>query len=66
MMYSKIINPKTGQKVSITGKLGHYILKQYLKQLENGETMVGGGKKNKGHKNRLKKINRAEHGIVTN
>ena len=45
MMYSKIINPKTGQKVSITGKLGQNILKQYLKQLENGETMVGGGQK---------------------
>ena len=29
-MYSKITNPITGRKVSITGKLGRKILKNYF------------------------------------
>ena len=32
-LYSKIVNPKTGRKVSIYGKLGKKILKNYLNKL---------------------------------
>ena len=35
-MYSKITNPITGRKVSITGKLGRKILKDYLTVLNGG------------------------------
>ena len=31
--YSKIVNPDTGRKVSIFGKLGQKILSNYLNQL---------------------------------
>ena len=30
-MYNKIINPKTGRKVSIYGKIGKKILNNYIK-----------------------------------
>ena len=30
MTYSKIVNPKTGRKVSTSGRIGREILKQYL------------------------------------
>ena len=33
MLYDKIINPKTGKKVSIYGKLGKQILQEYFKQV---------------------------------
>ena len=36
MTYSKIVNPKTGRKVSISGRLGREILKQYLNVLTGG------------------------------
>jgi len=36
MAYSKIINPKTGRKVSITGKLGQNILRNYIAVLRGG------------------------------
>ena len=36
MSYSKIINPKTGRKVSINGRLGKEILKQYINVLVGG------------------------------
>ena len=36
MSYSKIINPLTGRKVSIYGKLGKTILKNYLRVLRGG------------------------------
>ena len=32
-MYSKITNPKTGRKVSISGKIGQNIINNYVKQL---------------------------------
>ena len=32
-MYSKITNPKTGRKVSISGKTGQNIINNYVKQL---------------------------------
>ena len=35
-MWQKIINPKTGRKVSITSKLGKNILNNYINQLQNG------------------------------
>ena len=35
-MYSKIVNPMTGRKVSITGKLGKTILNTYLNVLSGG------------------------------
>ena len=34
MSYSKIINPKTGRKVSINGRLGKEILKQYIRNVD--------------------------------
>lgn len=40
-MYSKIVNPLTGRKVSVTGKLGKTILNTYLNILSGGE---GGGR----------------------
>ena len=36
MTYSKIVNPKTGRKVSINGRIGREILKQYLNVLTGG------------------------------
>ena len=35
-MYSKIANPKTGRMVSVNGKLGQEILRNYLNVLEGG------------------------------
>ena len=35
-MYSKIVNPKTGRKVSITGRLGKTILRNYFNVLNGG------------------------------
>ena len=35
-MYSKIVNPKTDRRVSITGKLGKTILRNYLLVLSGG------------------------------
>lgn len=35
-MYSKIANPKTGRMVSVNGKLGKEILRNYLNVLEGG------------------------------
>lgn len=35
-MYSKIVNPKTGRQVSINGRLGRQILKNYLIVLNGG------------------------------
>ena len=35
-MYSKIVNPATGRKVSISGKLGKQILQNYLNSLQYG------------------------------
>ena len=35
-MYSKIINPKTGRKVKVTGVLGRKILQNYLNYLNGG------------------------------
>ena len=34
-MYSKIANPKTGRMVSVNGKLGQEILRNYLNVLRN-------------------------------
>lgn len=34
-MYSKILNPKTGRKVSTKGKLGQNILRKYINSLSN-------------------------------
>ena len=39
-MYSKIINPLTGRKVSITGKLGKTVLRNYLQVLIGGAAAV--------------------------
>ena len=35
-MYDKIMNPKTGRKVNINGKLGRQILRNYLDVLQGG------------------------------
>ena len=35
-MYSKIVNPKTGRKVSITGRIGKTILRNYFNVLNGG------------------------------
>ena len=35
-MYDKIVNPKTGRKVNINGKLGRQILRNYLDVLQGG------------------------------
>ncbi len=35
-MYSKIVNPKTGRKVSVNGRLGKRILRNYLIFLSGG------------------------------
>ena len=37
-MYKKIINPETGRKVSINGKLGKTILRHYINVLQGGVT----------------------------
>lgn len=39
-MYSKIINPKTGRKVSINGRLGKFILRNYLNVLYGGRYKI--------------------------
>lgn len=36
-MYSKIINPDTGRKVSINGKIGKLVLKKYIDRLRGGQ-----------------------------
>ena len=36
-MYSKIVNPKTGRKVSVGGRLGRDILRRYLIVLRGGD-----------------------------
>ena len=36
-MYSKIVNPKNGQYVSVTSKLGKQILKNYLVVLKGAQ-----------------------------
>ena len=41
-MYSKIVNPMTGRRISITGKLGKIILRNYINILM-GEAAVHGG-----------------------
>uniref|UniRef100_A0A6C0B630 Uncharacterized protein n=1 Tax=viral metagenome TaxID=1070528 RepID=A0A6C0B630_9ZZZZ len=35
-MYSKIVNPKTGRKVSVTSRLGKSIIRKYLNVLSGG------------------------------
>lgn len=37
MMYSKIINPITGRKVNINGKIGRLVLKSYINRLRGGQ-----------------------------
>jgi len=32
-MYNKIVNPRTGRRVSVSGKLGRQIIRNYLNQL---------------------------------
>ena len=32
-MYSKIVNPKTGRKVSISGKIGRQVIARYIEQV---------------------------------
>ena len=39
MTYSKIVNPKTGRKVSTSGRIGREILKQYLNVLTGGASL---------------------------
>ena len=39
-MYSKIVNPKTGRKVSVTSRLGKNILRKYLSVLPGGAAPV--------------------------
>tara|TARA_B110000967_G_C18550664_1_gene395199 strand:+ start:410 stop:571 length:162 start_codon:yes stop_codon:yes gene_type:complete len=36
-MYSKITNPETGRKISINGKLGKTILRNYINVLQGGD-----------------------------
>ena len=40
-MYSKIINPKTGRPVNVTGKLGRLILENYINVLQGGMPQDG-------------------------
>jgi len=44
-MYSKIINPETGRKVSVKGRLGQIILRNYMKEL-SGKFSKGGAQTN--------------------
>ena len=46
-MYSKIVNPKTGRSVIVTGKLGRLILKNYINVLEGGGRVTCNGKRKK-------------------
>jgi len=39
-MYSQIVNPQTGRKVKITGKLGRKIIKNYIVNLQNGGQVI--------------------------
>ena len=54
-MYNKIVNPKTGRKVNLNGKIGRLILKNYLLQF-GGASLVEVGLDNtleqivKGHR----------------
>ena len=43
-MYSKIINPETGRKVAINGKLGKTILRNYMFVLNGGSSSKGAAK----------------------
>ena len=38
MMYSEIVNPETGRKISVTSQLGKKILRKYLNGLTGGAT----------------------------
>ena len=38
-MYNKIVNPKTGRKVSITGTIGKKILRNYIHKLRGGASL---------------------------
>ena len=40
-MYSRIVNPKTGRRISITGKLGKTILRNYINILMGGSASGG-------------------------
>ena len=40
IMYSKIINPKTGKKVLTTSRLGKSILRNYLKVLNKQKSLI--------------------------
>tara|TARA_B100000795_G_C22692118_1_gene396041 strand:- start:305 stop:682 length:378 start_codon:yes stop_codon:yes gene_type:complete len=40
-MWKKIINPKTGRKVSIYGKIGKKVLRNYLLQANGGASTSG-------------------------
>tara|TARA_B110000908_G_C10188954_1_gene419497 strand:+ start:555 stop:1121 length:567 start_codon:yes stop_codon:yes gene_type:complete len=39
MLYNQVINPKTGRKVNINGKLGRQILMNYLNVLQGGASI---------------------------
>lgn len=51
-MYSKIVNPSTGRKVSTNSKLGKKILMNFMNQLEGGGRWSPGGAALNRHKNR--------------
>ena len=46
-MYSKIVNPKTGRKVSIKSKLGKTIIQNYINYSDGGASIVDGRSKKK-------------------
>ena len=41
-MYNKIVNPQTGRKVSVYGKLGQSILRNYLRQIGGNPKVIAG------------------------
>tara|TARA_B110000208_G_C11743521_1_gene420821 strand:- start:835 stop:1134 length:300 start_codon:yes stop_codon:yes gene_type:complete len=63
-MYSKIINPKTGRKVNVNGRLGKSIIRNYIVFVNGGE--LGGKTKEalrkagnrQQYERRVKKLNK--------
>lgn len=47
-MYDEIIDPKTGNKFSLSTQQGKYILLNYLKVLFRDATQIGGSHASKG------------------
>jgi hypothetical protein len=42
MQYNQIVNPETGRRVNINGKIGQKVLKNYIQEMNGGTWCVRG------------------------